>query len=169
MMIWAVLMATSQVAAPAWGTPPPLPAFPGDRILTERPSAKAEALGRELAGSGTLASLLPLQIAKETEELVAEHEGLTPAEQTRLRALAAEMGATGRDRLLSVLGHAYAMRLSEADLAAIIAFRRTSAHKALATAEPAVIAATMQAVGELDFKGDVRGAFCKETGKGCAK
>jgi hypothetical protein len=32
---------------------------------------------------------------------------------------------------------------------------------------PGAIAAAMQAVGQMDFKKDVRAAFCKDTGKLC--
>jgi hypothetical protein len=32
---------------------------------------------------------------------------------------------------------------------------------------PPRFGATLQAVGQMDFKGDVRAAFCKQTGKLC--
>jgi hypothetical protein len=34
---------------------------------------------------------------------------------------------------------------------------------------PGVIGDTMKEIGSMDFKGDVRAAYCKETGKLCGK
>lgn len=168
----AVMAAVQTAEVPAAAPAPPVsapaqPAIPGDRVLTDTPSAAAEALGRELAASGTLASLLPLLIAKDTEELVGELKGLSPTETARLRAIAAETAAKGTERLFTAQGHAYAMRLSEADLRALVAASRDPAQQRYRAALPGAIAATMMGVGELDLKKDIRAAFCKETGKGC--
>lgn len=163
-MALAALALPFGAAAQQAGGPP---AIPGDRILTEAPSPRALALGRELAESGTLASLLPLLIAKDTEELVGEYEDLTAAEQQRLRAVAAEVAAKGTERLFAAQARAYAMRLSEADLAALVTASRTPAQQRYRAALPAAIAATMAGVGELDLKKDIRAAWCKESGKGC--
>lgn len=147
------------------------PAIIGDRILTQAPSPRALALGRELAESGTLASLLPLLIAKDTEELVAEYKELTPAQMQRLRALAGEVAAKGSERLFAAQARAYAMRLSEADLAVLAAAARDPAQARFRAALPGAIAATMAGVGELDLKKDIRAAWCQEVGpsagKGC--
>ncbi|WP_423141498.1 hypothetical protein ACOYW6_11740 [Parablastomonas sp. CN1-191] len=159
-----VLLAAAAAATPA---APSVPALPGDTILTHAPDAASEALGRELAASGTLAALAPLQARAETEELVAAHPELTAAEQAQLRAVAARTAAAGTERLMAAIGHAYAMRLSRADLSALVAFERTAAAKRMRTAIPFTIAATMQAVGKLDFKADTLAAFCKDTGKLC--
>jgi hypothetical protein len=160
----AFLAAATAAATPA---PTPAPGLPGDTILTATPDPAAEALGRELAGTGTLAALAPLQARAETEELIAAHPELTPTDQAQLRALAAKTAAAGTERLLGALGHAYAMRLSKADLAAAVAFERSPAAQRMRAAVPFTIAATMQAVGKMDFKADVRAAFCKDTGKLC--
>lgn len=170
-----VAMVASSVAAQDATTPPtaapakPAPAIPGDRILTQSPSPRALTLGRELAESGTLASLLPLLIAKDTAELVAEYKDLTPAETTRLGALSAEVAAAGSERLFAAQARAYAMRLSEADLTVLAAATRDPAQARFRAALPGAIAATMAGVGELDLKKDIRAAFCKETGKGCGR
>ena len=131
------------------------------------PTAEAESLGRELAEGGTLAALLPLMKEKETADLVAEAKDLSDADKARLRATAGRIFDAGRDRLLSATGHAYAERLSIADLKALVDFHRSGAAKRAQAAMPQVIAATMQAVGPMDFKADVRKAFCGETGKLC--
>ena len=49
------------------------------------------------------------------------------------------------------------------------AFQSSSAGKRYRAAMPGVIAETMKSIGNMDFKGDVRAAFCKETGKLCGK
>ena len=133
------------------------------------PSAEAEALGARLARSGTLASLLPLMVAKDTEELVAAHKDLTPAEQATLRATAGEIGKAGSDKLFSAEGKAFAEALSVADLRALVAHAESPAAKRMRDAMPKVMMATMQSAGSIDFKKDVMAAFCTKTGKGCAK
>ena len=54
------------------------------------------------------------------------------------------------------------------DLRGIVAFQRSRAGQAYRGAIPAVIAATVESVGDMDFKGDVLAAYCKQTGKLCA-
>ena len=49
------------------------------------PTAEALALGRRLAETGTLATLLPLKTAQEREELVAEHPDWSEADKAALR------------------------------------------------------------------------------------
>jgi len=131
------------------------------------PGAEAERLGRALAGQGTLAALLPLVAAKETEELVAAHPELSEAEKAALRETARAAFAAGEAKLLAASGHAYAERLSVAELRALVAFNRTAAARRYRAAMPAAIAATLQAVGPMDFKGDTLAAFCRRTGKLC--
>ena len=130
------------------------------------PSAEAERLGRELADAGTLAAVLPLIQAKETEELVAQSE-LTDAEKAALRVTAKQVYEAGRERLLSATGKAYAERLSVDDLRTLIAFERSDAAKRYRGAMPSAVGAAMEAAGPMDFKKDVRAAFCKDTGKLC--
>ncbi len=128
-----------------------------------------EALGRELAGQGFLATLLPLQTAKEADEMVAAHPELTPAEQADLRATARTTAAALGERIFAVVGHAYATSLSEDDLRALVAFGRTPAAAHFRTAQPQVIGATTAALAGVDFKGATLAAFCARTGKACAK
>jgi hypothetical protein len=51
----------------------------------------------------------------------------------------------------------------------IVAFQKSRAGQAYRGAIPAVIAATVQSVGDMDFKGDVLAAYCRQTGKLCSK
>ncbi len=76
------------------------------------PSVDAEQLGRQLAALGTLGALLPLVVAIQTEELVTDQPGLSPAEQAELRRIAAEIAAAGKARAFAAEGHAYAQQLS---------------------------------------------------------
>ena len=132
------------------------------------PTPEAEALGQRLAESGTLAALLPLMIAKDTEDMVAAHPELTEAERSELRAVARQQAAGGMDRLMRAEGHAYAVALPLADLRALVAAAESDAAKRQRAALPRVIATTMQTAGELDFKADTLAAFCAKTGKACS-
>jgi hypothetical protein len=134
-----------------------------------QPSPEALRLGRQTAETGTLAALLPMIQQKETEELVGEQKDLTDAERTKLRETANHVYNAGRDRLMSAEAEAYARRLSVSDLRAAVAFQTSAAGQRARAAMPAIIGDTMQRIGTMDFKGDVRAAYCKETGKLCAK
>ena len=138
-------------------------------LAAAEPSPEALALGRQIAESGTLASLLPLMQQKETEELIAANDGLSQADKDRLKATAAKVYEAGRERLMQSEARAYAERLSIDDLRAVATFRTSDAGKRERAAMPGVIADTMHRVGKLDFKGDVVAAYCKETGKLCSK
>jgi hypothetical protein len=127
------------------------------------------ALGRQVAEAGTMASFIELVQAKETDELVEAHGELSDADKAKLRATAHNVYVAGRERLMQASARAYAERLSVADLRDIVAFQKSRAGQAYHGAIPAVIAATVQSVGEIDFKGDVLAAYCKETGKLCGK
>jgi hypothetical protein len=134
-----------------------------------QPSAAALALGRQVAEMGTLATILPLEQQKETEELIAAHPELSPNEKARLRATAKGVFESGRERLMQAEGHAYAQRLSVEDLRSVIAFERSQPGKRYRASMPQVIMDTMRVMGTMDFKGDVLRAYCKETGKLCGK
>ena len=135
-------------------------------LAAAAPTVEAEQLGRQLAESGTLAAMLPLIQAKETEELLGQSE-LTDAEKAALRVTAKRVFEGGRERLMAATGKAYAERLSVKDLRRLVAFERSDAAKRYRGAMPGAISAAMQAVGQMDFKKDVRAAFCKESGKLC--
>jgi hypothetical protein len=134
-----------------------------------QPSAEALKLGRQLAETGTLATVLPMVQQKETEELVAAHPELSAPEKDRLRATAKSVCEQGRERVMQAEAKAYAARLSIADLRAVVAFQGSPQGKRYRSAIPGVITDTMQQLGKMDFKGDVLAAYCKETGKLCAK
>ena len=134
-----------------------------------QPSAEAQRLGRELANHGTLAALLPMMKAKEVDELIAVHPELGPADKAKLRQVAERTFEQGRQRIISATGRAYAQRLSVADLRRLVAFYRTPAAGRFQAALPSMIGETVAGLGKMDFKGDVVAAYCKETGRLCAK
>ena len=138
-------------------------------LLATAPTAEAERLGLEVARTGTLATLLPIMAAKETDELVAGHTELTEGERTDLREVATHVANDGRDRLMRLNGHAYATRLSEAHMRAILAFEASTAGRAYRAAIPGAIVETMQGAGRMDFKKDAITAYCAKTGKACPK
>ncbi|HEX8300014.1 DUF2059 domain-containing protein [Sphingomonas sp.] len=136
-------------------------------LLAPDPTPEALALGKRLAETGTLAAVLPMIMAKETEELVAQHPEYSEADKAALRAAAADQGKAGVDRLMTATGRAYAAKLSVEDLRMLVAFNESEAGKRWRAATPGAIVAAMGEVGNLDFKGDARKAFCAKTGKGC--
>jgi len=138
-------------------------------LLASAPSAEAERLGIEVAKLGTLASLLPIVTAKEAEELVAEHPELGDSEKRDLRDMATRVANDTRVRLRRLTGHAYATRLIEGDMRAILAFDASPAGRAYRAAIPPAIVETVQNAGKVDYKGDVLAAFCAKTGKACPK
>jgi hypothetical protein len=138
-------------------------------IAISSPSPEALRLGRELAESGTLAKVLPVIQKKETDELVAAHIELSKADKARLRTVAGEVYRQGYDRLMQAEARAYAEKLSIGDLRAIAAFQKSRAGRRYKAAIPGVVMQTMKAVGGMDFKADVTAAFCRQTGKLCAR
>lgn len=137
-------------------------------LLASTPT-EAQRLGGRLAESGMLASLLPLMKTKETEELLLEDPGLSPAQQAKLRATADRVFLKGYNRLMRATGDAYAEKLSVSDLRALTRFYTTAVAARYRAATPSVIVATMQSVGQMDFKGDVRAAFCAEEKRLCPR
>jgi hypothetical protein len=136
-------------------------------MMAETPSAQAEALGRRLADTGTLAALLPLLVGKATQELMAEHADLDDAGKARLRATAATTARTATDRMLGAVGHEYALRLPVDTLKALVAFNEGPAARAWRTAEPQVIVATMQTIDGFDLKKEAWTAYCNSAGVTC--
>jgi hypothetical protein len=154
MMLAIVMLALVQVAAPAARVLPP-------------PTAEALRLGRELADAGTLAHLLPLMESAQVAELVGENVDMAASDQAALRATAHKVFVAGAERLLAGEGLSYARLLSISALRTIVGFERSAAGRAYRAVTPQVITGTMAAVGKIDFKGEVRAAFCKEKGKLC--
>jgi hypothetical protein len=134
-----------------------------------QPSPEALRLGRLLAERGTLANVLPLVQQKETEELVAAHPELSSSDKQRLGATAKAVYEQGRERLMQMEAQSYATRLPVADLRAVVAFQNSVHGKRYRAAIPGVMTDMMNQIGKMDFKADVLGAFCKETGKLCGK
>jgi len=133
------------------------------------PSARAEELGRQLAASGTLAQLAPILLARDIEDLLAEHAELSEADLATLRATSERVGRAAFERMLAVEGHAYAQALSEDDLALLVFFEAGDVARRRRAALPSVIAGTMQALTGVDVKADMIAAFCAETGKACTQ
>ena len=138
-------------------------------LLAAAPSPEAEALGRRLAATGTLETLLPAITAKETEEMVAQHPELSPAERQMLRDTGREVADALVAKLTIAFGHEYAASLSVRDLRALVAFSGTSASRHYRQAVPAVLMRTMAKAGAIDFGGALRTSFCAKTGKLCPR
>lgn len=83
--------------------------------------------------------------------MVAEFPDVSAAETTPLRAITADIAAGGTQRPFAAQARLYAIRLSEADLEALIEAFRARAKARYRAALPFAIAATMAGVGELDL------------------
>ncbi|MBS0480460.1 MAG: hypothetical protein JSR79_14325 [Proteobacteria bacterium] len=136
-------------------------------MMAAAPSAEAEMLGRRVADTGTLAALLPLLVARDTDELIGQHPELDDAGKAKLRAVAAVTARTVMDRMLAAVGHEYALRLSVADLKSLVAFNEAPAARAWRAAEPQVIVATMKTIDGFDLKNESWTAYCKSPGVTC--
>ena len=136
-------------------------------VAAAGPSPEALRLGRQLAESGTLATVLPMMQEKETEELIAAHPELSAAGKDLLRSTAQAVYREGRERLMQAEAISYARTMGIGDLKAAVAFQNSASGKRYRAAIPKVIADTMQSIGKMDYKGDVLAAYCKQTGKLC--
>ena len=135
--------------------------------VTPSPTAEAEELGLRLAHAGTLAALMRLRAPDEIERIVAGHPELDAADQHRLREIGRQRIEEETERLLSAEGHAFAERLSVADLRLLVAAAESDAGKRRDAILPAVIKATIEATAQIDFGAETVKAFCKAAGKLC--
>lgn len=138
-------------------------------LAAATPSVEAEALGLRLARNGMLATVAPLLTAKDTEDVIAGHPELSDADRAAFRATAARQSEASIARLDAAFGHAYAERLSVAELTELVAAAERPAARRFRSVMPETMAAAMGAIGKLDFKQDTIAAFCKDTGKLCPR
>ena len=136
-------------------------------ILAAEPSAEALTLGREIAESGTLATLLPMMRDDELGKLVKDHPELSATEQAALRKTADRVFRQGTDKLFAATAKAYAEQLPLEDLRVAAAYARSPAAKRVQAALPTIIGASVGVMQGMDFKKDVTAAYCKQTGKLC--
>jgi len=134
------------------------------------PAVEAEqkiALATEIVSTSLLAIVGPLQTAAEIEEIVAQHPELTPEEQASLRAVGTERAEAIGEAALATEAQALADALPLETLRTVAAYQRSEAAQAYRAVTPMVMSAVMQSLQGLDFKGEVRAAFCAESGKLC--
>lgn len=124
-------------------------------------------LGRRLAASGTLASLLPLIVEKDLTDLAAEDPAMTVADREALFTLGRAQADAGRARLLDAMGAVYARELPVADLRHLVAAAEDPAAQRMRALQPRLMMETMATLGPIDLKKDVAAAFCRERGRLC--
>ncbi|WP_188656909.1 hypothetical protein [Sphingomonas metalli] len=134
-------------------------------LVQAAPSPPAEALplARELAEAGTLATLLPMLIGKDLDDLAKERPGFTPEQQRQLRATGEAIAARRRGQVIDALATAYARRLSVADLRTLVAASRTPAARAKRAADVPVTMEAMATLGSIDLKKETAAQFCRDT------
>lgn len=138
-------------------------------LLLAAATPEAADLGRQLASSGMLATLVPLKTSAEIEEIVAAHPELSDADKAAFRASAKATAERIRTKVIEAEGAIYASALSVEDLRTLAAFAKTDAAKHQRAAMPMIVGGTMKAMGDVDFKGDAQRDFCATSGKLCAK
>ena len=110
---------------------------------------------------------------KDPKDWTTGDEPMTGAQESYLDTLAREAG----ERVDGDLTKAEASEkidelrkaLAEKDLKALVAFNESPVAKRARDATPGALAAAMSSLGNFDYKGNVRAAFCRKTGKGCDK
>lgn len=138
-------------------------------LAATAPSHEAQRLGEQLAAQGSFGSILGAMGTQQTEELVKDIPDATPVEQERMRRLATARLAELRARTDAKVGAIYARHYKLSELRAIMRFYASPAGLALRRETIATLPEIAAALQGIDFKADVRAAFCKETGKLCAK
>jgi len=132
------------------------------------PGAGQAALGRRLAAAGDFNAIVGAMGAAEVERIARETPGLGDAERARLREIGRATLAAGRARLLDRVGAIYARHFTAAQLRGIVAFLESPAGRAYTGALPALLPEIAAAMQGRDLGGEIRAAFCRETGKLCA-
>jgi hypothetical protein len=126
------------------------------------------ALGRRMAAAGDFNAIVGAMGAAEVERLARETPDLSDAERSRLRAIGRATLEAGRTRMLDSVGAIYARHFTAAQLGEIVAFLESPAGRAYTGAFPRMLPEIAAAMGGVDLGGEIRAAFCRETGKLCA-
>lgn len=135
------------------------------------PAATAEdeklLLATEIAAHSPLSVVGPLFTEAEVQQIADAAPELTPDEREELmrigRVRAAELG----QQVLEAEATALAALLALEDLQAIAEFERSPAAAHRLDASPAVLATVFQQLIGVNYKAEVRQAFCQSTGKLC--
>jgi len=134
----------------------------------QEPAGERAALGRRMAAAGDFNAILGAMGAAEVERLANDTPDLTEAERERLRAIGRATLESGRARLLDTVGAIYARHFTAGQLTAIVAFLESPAGRVYTGAFPRLLPEISAAMGGIDLGGEIRAAFCRETGKLCA-
>jgi hypothetical protein len=137
--------------------------------VAAQPSPEALKLARQIAEHGILAQMAPLQTQSEVEAMIRDHPDLSEAERRRLREIGEQHTRALLGKALDAEAHAMASALSLTDLRKLVAFESSPAAVHQRSALPKIMAATMAAMGDVDYAGGVRAAFCADSGKLCEK
>ncbi len=132
------------------------------------PTAEAIALGKQLASIGTLATLAPMKMSAEIEEIIAANPDLTDADKAAFRKSAKTTSNRLQAKVIEAEGTAYAQSLSLVDLRTLVAFSATGAAKRQRAAMPVIVLQTVRGIGTVDFKAEAARDFCTVSGKLCA-
>lgn len=132
-------------------------------------SSEAQRLGEQLASQGSFGSIIGAMGAQQTEELIKEIQNPTTKEQQQMRRIAMARLAAVRMQADAKVGAIYARHYTIEELRAIMRFYGSPAGQALRRETIATLPEIATALQGIDFKADVRAAFCKDTGKLCTK
>ena len=133
------------------------------------PASEAEELGLRLARTSGIVTIAPMLIQKDLADLAAEEPSLSPEQRRRLFEIGNEEGKAGIERLVGVLGAAYAKRLSVQDLRILVEQNESVEAARRRAAEPSVMIEAITALGSMDLKKATAARMCKDSGKLCAR
>ena len=136
-------------------------------LTVSTPSTVAEALGRRLAATGGLETMLPLIATTQVNELVAANPELSESERAQLRETGTSVAAAARQRLIEMMGHEYAGALSIADLRRLVAFNEGAVAARYRAAMPQATMRALARLGNFDLKAQVAQEFCVRTHRLC--
>ena len=133
------------------------------------PSSEAEALGLRLARTNGLVAIAPMMVEKDVADLAKEDPSLSPEQRKRLFAIGNDEGKAGIERLVKVLGAAYAKQLSVQDLRILVEQNESGEAARRRAAEPSVLIEAMTTLGSMDLKKATAARMCIDTGKLCVR
>jgi hypothetical protein len=132
------------------------------------PESEHAELAARLARTGEFNAIVGAAGAAEIARMARETPGLSDAERERLRAVGARTLERMRDRLRIRAADAYFRHFAIADLREIVAFFDSPAGRAYTAAIPAILPDLAAAMQGDDLGAEIRGDFCRETGRLCA-
>jgi hypothetical protein len=131
------------------------------------PSAATLALARQVAARDDFLALVQVTGQAQTAGIERGLGDLTPAEKTKVEAIAAAKMAEGSARVVDKMSVIYAVTFTADELKSLAAFLKTPAGRAYSGRLIKVLPALGEGMKGFDFKREVLKETCAEIKKGC--